>query len=200
MTNANRISERRNQIFAPRFHNSRQSNHPIDKSAPRVSVGFETGSKYARRTPQIIIPAKVSEKRRAYISPNADVILMPTAIEQAAAWELLSKEEEAAKKERISLKEKLKKATHRESETYTLYGVETRELFTEEIEIDIVTGAAFDSVSKFDNNTNTDDGSIQSDVCRADSGDLSSRRSAAAEKISRMRSEMMTMFKNFIAK
>lgn len=115
----------------------------------KVSVGFETSSHYTRRpksenTAALSFRRTKNSTRAKYIAPSADVVLMPGTLEKAAIDELLSAELSSfPKKDRISLKDRIKKAAHRESEAYTMYGVETREIFTEEFEIDVVDGAAF---------------------------------------------------------
>lgn len=131
-----------------RFHNSADVSSRKSNNV-KVSVGFETASRYGRRMnnesdASLSFRRKAKANRAEYVAPDAEVVLMPGTLERAAIDELLSTElSSAAKKEHVSFKERIRKATHRESEAYTMYGVETREIFTEEIEIDVRDGAAF---------------------------------------------------------
>ena len=131
-----------------RFHNNADTASRKSGNV-KVSVDFETASRYGRRmnitnnTP-LSFRRTANANRAEYIAPDAEVVLMPGTLERAAIDELLTVElSSSTKKEHISLKEKIRKATHRESDAYTMYGVETREIFTEEIEIDVRDGAAF---------------------------------------------------------
>ncbi|MBQ7821351.1 MAG: hypothetical protein IJ391_03615 [Clostridia bacterium] len=187
MTNANGFSGKRHRAGI-----SRVKYEPVNEPAVgRVSVGFETGSRYLRRSQSMSViknDTSVKAVKKAYIAPDASVLLMPDAIERIAIEELYSAEKDV-QKERFSLKDKIKKAAHRESESYTMYGVDTREIFTEEIEIDVMDGAAFALVSD-----------VKNEACAAENGDLSSRRTAAAEAFEKFMDIAEIRFRSFAYK
>ncbi|MBE6606316.1 MAG: hypothetical protein E7635_04695 [Ruminococcaceae bacterium] len=206
MTNANGISPRKNRIFDNIFtQNSKSiSKCPEQKEASgvsRVSVGFEKKTRYIRRVASAAVSALPHAQRKAYVAPDAQVLLTPSAISQAAQWELMfdSKEDSLDKRERVSLRERIKKAAHRESEYYTLYGVNTGEIFTEEIEIDVMSGAAFASATDINNKEASCEGFPKNDRAMQ-SGDFSSRCSAAAVAFKKMHSGIWIKFKDFAYK
>lgn len=128
---------------------SRKNLHDsVSNSRVHVSVGFETASRYPRRKntqnqANPVFARTKSASKAKYIAPSAEVVLMPGTVERAAIDELLSAELPSLQKDRISIKDKIKSAAHRSSEAYTMYGVETAEIFTEEFEINVSDGAAF---------------------------------------------------------
>ncbi len=159
----------------------------------RLSVGFEKSTRYMRRPKQVPSAqhSGVSKvKKKAYVSPDATVLLMPDAIERVAIEELYSAENEThPKKEKITLKEKIRKAAHRESLSYTMYGVDTREIFTEEIEIDVIGTSAFKDAPNMNDRASA-----------ADNGDLSSRRAAATDAIEKFMDSAEIRFRSFAHK
>lgn len=110
------------------------------------SVGIERGTRYLRRLCAGMSNnadtgnggALPERTREVYSAPTADVILYPDTVERAALAELMKDETAKPSKEpRAGLRERIREARHRSSDTYTLYGVDTCELFTAEYEIDI---------------------------------------------------------------
>lgn len=202
MTNANGFSEKRKNGFMRMLssdtRNTRAKYEPVNNiPVSRVSVGFESGARYVRhinadksKSSSPIAHGGAKIVKKTYIAPDAEVLLMPGAIERVAVEELISAEfPSSAKKERITLKDKIRNATHRESESYTMYGVETREIFTEEIEIDVIGGAAFAG--------NAD---VKQTHFTAESGDLSSRHLSAAEAFGKFIDYAEEKFRDFAYK
>ncbi len=128
---------------APGFQSKRRyPNTQVSSSRP-ASVGFETNTRYTRK-PSVTERTKFNDtvaktvsviKRRAYIAPDASVILLPGTVERSDVEEL-AKSESHIEKISASLSKKIKDALHKGSDAYTLYGVDTSEIFTEEIELD----------------------------------------------------------------
>ena len=127
---------------APGFQSKRRyPKTPVSSSRP-ASVGFETNTRYTRkpmhndRTKFNDTVAKTVSvvKRKAYIAPDASVILAPGTMERIG--EALETSTPAEEKFSVSLSKRIKDAFHKGSDSYTLYGVDTREIFTEEIELD----------------------------------------------------------------
>lgn len=150
----------------------------------RGSVGFD-GSRYTRRgTPasDIGIGSAVfaRDTRKAYVAPDAEVMLMPGAIERVAIEELFADEIlRRGKRERVSFRDKIKSAAHRESKTYTMYGVATGEIFTEEFEIDVPSGVAFTAARDGEATSRRESANVAGSKgdTASESGDISSRRS-----------------------
>lgn len=183
MTNANRFPQKRGIGLG------KQSYSPVYTPSPaRVSVGFETGSRYMRRQKNDTF-ATSNVKKKAYISPDATVLLMPDAIDNVAIDELYSAIEEPEKKQRISIREKIRNAAHRESLSYTMYGVDTHELFTEEIEIDVIGATALLGAP-----------SVENEASAAEDGNLSSSRTAAATAIEKFKDSAEIRIKSFASR
>ena len=133
---------------APGFQSKRRyPTNRVSSSRP-ASVGFETNTRYTRKPAQTELTrfndpvAKTVSvvKRKAYIAPDASVILMPGTLERADAEEsdVRSSPVESFS---ASLSKRIRDALHKGSDAYTLYGVDTSEIFTEEIELDENIGA-----------------------------------------------------------
>ena len=183
MTNANRFIQKRGFGFG-------KSNYvPVYNPTPaRVSVGFETGSRYMRRS-KSDTGATSAVKKKAYISPDATVLLMPDAIDNVAIDELFSATEEPEKKQRVSLREKIRNAAHRESLSYTMYGVDTRELFTQEIETDVIGATALLGAP-----------GVENEASAAEDGEFSSSRTAAAMAIEKFKDSAEIKIKSFASR
>ena len=180
MTNANRFVQKRG------FGLGKSNYTPVCTPSPaRVSVGFETGSRYMRRQKNNICTTS-AVKKKTYISPDATVLLMPDAIDNVAIDELFSAVEEPEKKQRFSIREKIRNAAHRESLSYTMYGVDTRELFTEEIEIDVIGATALLGAPI-----------VENEASAAEDGNLSSSRTAAATAIEKFKDSAEIRIKSF---
>lgn len=160
------------------------ANRSAQASDRRGSVGFD-GSRYTRRSTRasdigIGNAVFARAERKAYIAPDAEVMLMPGAIERVAIEELFADDDlRHGKHKRVSIREKIKNATHRESEAYTMYGVETDEIFTEEFEIDVPSGVAF-SAARDGEATSRREGAYavgSKDGTDSENGNLSSNRS-----------------------
>ncbi len=127
---------------APFQSKRRYPNAPVSSSRP-ASVGFETNTRYTRkpasnertRFNDPIAKTVSVVKRKAYIAPDASVILMPGTIERADIEES-DRYKSNADKFSASLSKRIKDALHKGSDAYTLYGVDTSEIFTEEIVLD----------------------------------------------------------------
>lgn len=202
MTNANGFFGKRKRgfmgIFSSDQHSARVKYEPVNNiPVSRVSVGFETGARYVRHVNEnksksnaVIAHGGAKVAKKAYIAPDAAVLLMPGAIERAAVEELISAElTSSTKKERVTLKDKIKNAAHRESESYTMYGVETKKIFTEEIEIDVMGGAAF-----------TGSADVKATSLTADRDDFSSRCASAAKAFGKLMDSARERFRDFAYK
>lgn len=128
---------------APGFQPKRRYPHTPASSSRPASVGFETNTRYTRK-PHVAERTKFNDtiaktvsvvKRKAYVAPDASVILLPGTAEKADIEEL-AKNESHIERISASLSKKIKDALHKGSDAYTLYGVDTSEIFTEEIELD----------------------------------------------------------------
>ena len=123
---------------APEF----QSKRRFPNSSRPASVGFETSTRYTRKSTtertkfnDTVAKTVSVVKRKAYVAPDASVILLPGTAEHADIEEL-AKSESHIEKISSSLSKKIKDVLHKGSDAYTLYGVDTSEIFTEEIELD----------------------------------------------------------------
>ena len=127
---------------APFQSKRRYPKAPVSSSRP-ASVGFETNTRYTRKPPSAertrfndpIAKTVSVVKRKAYIAPDASVILMPGTIERADI-EVADQHKSSTDKFSASLSKRIKDALHKGSDAYTLYGVDTSEIFTEEIVLD----------------------------------------------------------------
>ena len=128
---------------APGFQSKRRYPGTGSSSSRPASVGFETNTRYTRK-PAASDRTKFNDpiaktvstiKRKVYVAPDASVILMPGTLERAEMIETIDTEA-YIEKIHTPLSKKIKDALHKGSDAYTLYGVDTSEIFTEEIELD----------------------------------------------------------------
>lgn len=125
------------------FQSKRRYPKTTVSSSRPASVGFETNTRYTRKPLSSdrtkfngpIAKTVSAVKRKAYIAPDASVILMPGTLERADIEEADARKS-SYDKFSPSLAKRIKDALHKGSDAYTLYGVDTSEIFTEEIELD----------------------------------------------------------------
>ncbi len=132
---------------APGFQSKRR--YPSNSVSSRpASVGFETHTRYTRKPAQTertrfndpVAKSVSVVKRKAYIAPDASVILMPGTLERMDT-EKTDTRRQYVESFSASLSKRIRDALHKGSDAYTLYGVDTSEIFTEEIELDENVGA-----------------------------------------------------------
>ncbi len=157
----------------------------------RVSVGFETKSSYKRHKKSESTSAlafarsKNHISKSKYIAPSAEVVLMPGTLERTAINELLSTELTNAQKNQ---KKKTKNSKREIIEPFAIYNESTGEIFTEELEINVLDGAAFKDANN-KKNILSDMNKIQSkeqNILKAFKANAESTFKSFAQKLSKL--------------